>query len=154
MKKNLLITAFALLVSMLTFAQAPVPTSWDVENYAAIPAGWQHINVGATGTIYGAANSCGSQALRLDEDGDALLVWVGQQPGAITFKARSTGTPWDGVFKVQESVDGNTWSDITTFSGSGAIPSATCTTVVSTPANPLSRYIRLFYQDKISGSNL
>ncbi len=154
MKKNLLITAFALLVSMLTFAQAPVPTSWDVENYAAIPDGWQHINVGATGTIYGAANSCGSQALRLDEDGDALLIWVGQQPGAITFKARSTGTPWDGVFKVQESVDGNTWTDITTFSGSGAIPSATCTTVVSTPANSLSRYIRLFYQDKISGSNL
>jgi hypothetical protein len=154
MKKNLLITAFALLVSMLTFAQAPVPTSWDVENYAAIPNGWQHINVGATGTIYGAANSCGSQALRLDEDGDALLIWVGQQPGNISFKARSTGNPWDGIFKVQESVDGNTWSDITTFSGSGAIPATTCTTVVSTPANSLSRYIRLFYQDKVSGSNL
>jgi endonuclease I len=154
MKKNLLITAFALLVSMLTFAQAPVPTSWDVENYAAIPAGWQHINVGSTGTIYGSANSCGSQALRLDEDGDALLIWVGQQPGAITFKARSTGTPWDGVFKVQESVDGNTWTAITTFSGSGAIPAATCTTVVSTPTNSLSRYIRLFYEDKVSGSNL
>ena len=154
MKKNLLITAFALLVSMLTLAQAPVPTSWDVENYAAIPNGWQHINVGATGTIYGAANSCGSQALRLDEDGDALLIWVGQQPGNISFKARSTGNPWDGIFKVQESVDGSTWSDITTFSGSNAIPSATCTTVVSTPANSLSRYIRLFYQDKVSGSNL
>ena len=154
MKKNLLITAFALLVSMLTLAQAPVPTSWDVENYAAIPNGWQHINVGATGTIYGAANSCGSQALRLDEDGDALLIWVGQQPGNISFKARSTGNPWDGIFKVQESVDGSTWSDITTFSGANAIPAASCTTVVSTPTNSLSRYIRLFYQDKVSGSNL
>ena len=154
MKKNLLITAFALLVSMLTLAQAPVPTSWDVENYAAIPNGWQHINVGATGTIYGAANSCGSQALRLDEDGDALKIWVGQQPGNISFKARSTGNPWDGIFKVQESVDGNTWSDITTFSGANAIPAASCTTVVSTPTNSLSRYIRLFYQDKVSGSNL
>ena len=112
MKKNLLITAFALLVSMLTFAQAPVPTSWDVENYAAIPNGWQHINVGATGTIYSAANSCGSQALRLDEDGDALLIWVGQQPGNISFKARSTGNPWDGIFKVQESVDGTKFTNI------------------------------------------
>ncbi len=154
MKKSLLITSLAIFVSILTFAQAPVPTSWDVENYAAIPAGWQHINVGATATTYGAANSCGSQALRLDEDNDALLIWLGQQPGPISFKARSTGTPWDGIFKVQESVDGNTWSDMTTFSGSGAIPSASCTTIVSNPTNTLSRYIRLFYQDKVSGSNL
>jgi endonuclease I len=154
MKKRLLITSLSILVSILTFAQAPVPTSWDVENYAAIPTGWTHINVGATGTIYGAANSCGSQALRLDEDGDALLIWLGQQPGTVTFKARSTGTPWDGIFKVQESVDGTTWSDITTFSGSGAIPAANCSTIVSNPTNTLSRYIRLFYQDKVSGSNL
>lgn len=154
MKKSLLITSLAILVSFLTYAQSPVPTSWDVENYAAIPTGWEHINVGTTGTIYGAANSCGTQALRLDEDGDALKIWVGQQPGTITFKARSTGTPWDGVFKVQESVDDTVWSTITTFSGSGAIPSASCTTIVSNPTNTLSRYIRLFYEDKVSGSNL
>jgi endonuclease I len=154
MNKSLLITSLAILVCLCTFAQAPVPTSWDVENYAAIPAGWQHINVGATATTYGATNSCGTQALRLDEDNDALLIWLGQQPGTVSFKARSTGTPWDGIFKVQESIDGNTWSDITTFSGSGAIPAASCTTVVSNPVNTLSRYIRLFYQDKISGSNL
>jgi hypothetical protein len=115
MKKSLLITSLAILVSFLSYAQSPVPTSWDVENYAAIPTGWSHINVGATGTIYGAANSCGTQALRLDEDGDALLIWVGQQPGTVTFKARSTGTPWDGVFKVQESDDGTVWSTMTTF---------------------------------------
>lgn len=154
MNKSLLITCLAILVNLFTFAQAPVPTSWDVENYAGIPSGWQHINVGATATTYGAANSCGSQALRLDEDNDALLIWLGQQPGTVSFKARSTGTPWNGIFKVQESVDGNTWSDMTTFSGSGAIPSASCTTIVSNPVNTLSRYIRLFYQDKISGSNL
>lgn len=154
MKKIISLVTLLTIFSTLLFAQAPVPTSWDVENYAAIPNGWQHINVGATGTIYGAANSCGSQALRLDEDGDALLIWVGQQPGVITFKARSTGTPWGGVFKVQESVDGNSWTAITTFSGSGAIPAATCTTVVSTPTNSLSRYVRLFYEDKVSGSNL
>lgn len=153
--KKIIFTLIAFVITInLATAQAPVPTSWDVENYAAIPDGWQHINVGATGTIYGSANSCGSQALRLDEDGDALLIWVGQQPGAITFKARSTGTPWQGVFKVQESIDGNNWSTITTFSGSGAIPSTSCTTVVSNPTNSLSRYIRLFYEDKVSGSNL
>ena len=154
MNKRLLITSLAILLSIFTFAQAPVPTTWDVDDYAAIPDGWQHINVGATATTYGATNSCGSQALRLDEDGDALLIWLGQQPGTVTFKTRSTGTPWDGIFKVQESIDGNAWSDMTTFSGSAAIPSATCTTVVSNPVNPLSRYIRLFYQDKVSGSNL
>ncbi len=154
MNKRLLITSLAILMSIFTFAQAPVPTTWNVDDYAAIPDGWQHINVGATATTYGAANSCGSQALRLDEDGDALLIWLGQQPGTVTFKARSTGTPWDGIFKVQESIDGNTWSDMTTFSGSAAIPSSSCTTVVSNPVNSLSRYIRLFYQDKVSGSNL
>lgn len=154
MKKSILLSCLSIFVSIISFAQAPVPTSWDVENYAGIPSGWQHINVGATATTYGAANSCGSQALRLDEDDDALLIWVGQQPGAISFAARSTGSPWDGIFKVQESVDGNAWVDMTTFSGSGAIPSASCTTIVSTPSNTLSRYIRLFYQDKVSGSNL
>jgi len=155
MKKILLSITGLLAWSFCVFAQAPVPTSWDFENFATPPAGWTFIDAGGTGgPTYGATSSCGSQALRMDWDNEQLVIHFGQQPGSMTFSARSTGTPWDGIFKVQESADSINWSNMLVFSGTAAIPSANCTTVTATPSNSLSRYYRFWYEDKISGSNV
>lgn len=142
------------LSSAKIFAQASVPTSFDFENFLAIPTGWTITDISTTGGLtYTAANSCGSQALRLDADNEALTIECGTQPGPITFSIRATG-PWGaGIFHIQESVDGNTYVNMITFNTANPMPNASCTTMTVTPANTLSRYIRFFYQDKISGAN-
>jgi endonuclease I len=136
------------------FAQASVPTSFDFENFLALPTGWTVTDISTTGGLtYTAANSCGSQALRLDADNEALTIQCGTQPGPITFSIRGTG-PWGaGIFHIQESVDGNTYANMITFNSANPMPNASCTTMTVTPTNTLSRYIRFFYQDKISGAN-
>jgi endonuclease I len=154
MKKSLLSFAALLLWSVLAAAQAPVPTSWDFENFATPPVGWSFLDAGGTGVTYSAATSCGSQALRMDWDNDQLMIVFGQQPGSMTFSAKSTGNPWGGIFKVQESTDSINWVNMVVFNSSGAIPNANCTTLTVNPSNPLSRYYRFWYEDKISGSNV
>lgn len=155
MTKKITFLILALCMSTAeTFAQSSVPTSFDFENFLAIPAGWTITDISTTGGLtYTAANSCGSQALRLDADNEALTIECGTQPGPITFSIRATG-PWGaGIFQIQESVDGNTYSNMLTFNSSSVMPNASCTTITVTPANTLSRFIRFFYQDKIAGAN-
>jgi len=160
MTKKITIFILALcLSSAKIFAQASVPTSWDFEsNIASPPVGWSITDISTTGgLIYQAANSCGSVALRLDADGEALTIECGTQPGPITFSVRATG-PWvsandTGFFDVQESVNGITYTNMITFNASNPMPNASCTTMTVTPANTLSRFIRFFYRDKIAGAN-
>lgn len=153
--KKIQLFLFCMMVSFgVSFAQAPVPTSFDFENFVAIPLGWTVTDISTTGGLtYTAANSCGSTALRLDADNEALTIHVGQQPGPVTFSIRATG-PWGaGIFHIQESVDGNTYANMLTFNSSNVMPNSSCTTITVSPANTLSRYIRFFYEDKISGAN-
>jgi endonuclease I len=155
MTKKISILFVALFLSATKlFAQASVPTSFDFENFLLIPNGWSITDISTVGGLtYTAANSCGSQALRLDADNEALTIECGTQPGAVTFSVRATG-PWAaGIFQIQESVDGITFNNMLTFNSSSPMPNASCTTLTVTPANTLSRFIRFFYQDKVSGAN-
>lgn len=143
------------LCTSIVLAQAPVPTSWDFESFQPIPTGWTITDISTVGGLtYQAANSCGSIALRLDADNEALTIWMGQQPGPVTLSARATG-PWGaGIFRVQESVDGLSYSNMFSWTQTTPLSQSACTTITVTPANTLSRYIRLFYEDKISGANI
>ena len=155
MTKKITIVMMALLIgASKLFAQATVPTSFDFENFLLIPNGWSITDISTTGGLtYTAANSCGSQALRLDADNEALTIECGTQPGPVTFSIRATG-PWGaGIFQIQESVDGVTYNNMLTFNSTSPMPNASCTTLTVTPANTLSRFIRFFYQDKIPGAN-
>lgn len=139
----------------MLLAQAPVPTSWDFESFQPIPTGWTITDISTVGGLtYQAANSCGSIALRLDADNEALTIWLGQQPGPVTLSARATGAWGAGIFRIQESVDGLTYSNMFSWTQSTPLAQAACTTITVTPSNSLSRYIRLFYEDKISGANI
>lgn len=148
MKKTILL----LCMSMLTFwgfAQAPVPTAWDCSG--TLPTGWTE-----NGTAFYTSSSyyvSAPSALKLDGDGDYLEIWLNDAPGALTYSILGTGSTWDGIFKTQESVDGTTWTDMRTFSGSGGISTSGYTLFSDVP-NTASRYLRFYYTDKISGSNV
>jgi hypothetical protein len=155
-----LISALALTLS--AFAQAPVPTSYDFENGGTYPTGWT-LNPLGTGTQYYTTTfACGNSAysLKLDTDGENLVIALSSQPGTVTYNIRAnTGstTPWNGDMQLQESVNGTTWTAFKTYSGTGGpgaggLDVSACQAQNATPTNPASRYIRFVLVDKITGN--
>lgn len=149
-----LISAIAL--GLNSFAQAPVPTSYDFENGLPLPTGWTFTNANASNDFYTTtATACeGTRALRLDIANDKLEIELVSQPGPITFSIRgNTGgaTPWAGNFQVQESTNGSAWTAIKTFTN-GMIDANACQSETVTPTNPNSRYVRFIYVTKTTGN--
>lgn len=143
----LLSAAFAVL-SLGAFAQAVLPAYWGFDT--ATPAGWvESLGTGNTRYTNGFVNS----ACRLDQTGEFVVVNFVEEPGVVTYtmKGQNSGGSWLGGFAVQESADGNNWTDLRTFSD-GTLPSAAFTTYNDTP-QPTTRYIRWFYTNKVSGHN-
>lgn len=156
MRKYCLNIVFFILSFLNSFAQAPVPSSWDFESIATQPAGWTINNVNGGSLFYTGSSACnGSQSLRLDATNESLTIFLGSQPGTVsyTLKASLSSGQWSGTFRVQESVNGAVWVNMASYSGSGAIPTS-CSTYTVTPSNIQSRYIRFFYENKVSGSNI
>lgn len=156
MKKYCLNIVLLLFAFINSFAQAPVPTSWDFESIATQPAGWTINNVNNSALFYTGSSACnGNQSLRLDATNESLVIFLGSQPGTVTYtlKASLSSGQWSGTFRVQESVNGAVWVNMATYTGSGAIPT-TCSTYSVTPSNIQTRYIRFFYENKVSGSNV
>jgi hypothetical protein len=155
MKKLLTIAASLLLFSEMN-AQTSVPTSWDCTG-ATPPNGWTFVPTGGNGnTNYTASAACdGVSSLRLDAQNEALIIFLGQQPGEISYQigGSTSGSPFEGTFSVQESVDGVTYTNIISYVDSDLGVNA-CLSDQVMPANPLSRYIRFFFENKVSGSNV
>ena len=155
--RKFLLAGVAAILHLGLFAQSPVPTSWDCST-GVPPEGWTFNNSSGGNTNYSAAASCdGVSSLRLDATGEYLEIFFGQQPGAITYRigGSTTGSPWEGTFAFQESVNGSNWTDIVVYNdGELPVGSTPCLTETFTVTNPLSRYVRWFFVNKISGSNL
>jgi hypothetical protein len=147
-----------LLFPIVAFAQTTLPTLWNfstpsIENP---PLGWT-TGLGTNGnlTYSGSQNSVGGDgiACRMDATGETLTIFFAENPGPLSYWLKGTGispTPaFDGSFKIQQSVDGVVWTDIREFT----TMNRTMTRYVDQPANS-SRYIRFFYNQKISGSNV
>lgn len=156
MKNKCLNTVLIFFAIVSSYGQAPVPTSWDFESNTTQPAGWTINNLNNGNLFYTGSSACnGNQSLRLDATNEALTIFLGSQPGAITYKLKAnlSSGQWNGAFRVQESVNGAVWVNMASYQGSGAIPTI-CSTYTVTPANVQSRYIRFFYENKVSGSNV
>jgi hypothetical protein len=157
MKKTILSAGLALFTSAL-MAQATLPSTENFTGFTGTfsQAGWTYVDA-AGGTapnyVYATGGVGGSAAGRLDETMDYIQVFVGGQMGTTTYvlKGNNTGGGWLGTFKVRESVDGTTWTDLATYVD-GAITS-TLTTFTVTPA-PASRYIRWEFTSKTTGNNI
>lgn len=155
MKKLLTLAASVLLITQLD-AQTSVPTSWDCTG-ATPPNGWTFVPTGGNGnTNYTATAACdGVSSLRMDAQDEALIIFLGQQPGVISYEigGSTSGSPFEGTFSVQESVDGVTYTNMVSYIDTDLSVNA-CLSDQITPSNPLSRYIRFFFEDKVSGSNV
>jgi hypothetical protein len=146
------------MMPLLAFAQAVLPTSWNftTPGISTPPDGWI-TGLGTNGNLTYSGNgfSVGGDGLscRLDGNGEFLTVWFNDKPGNLSYYIRGTGfgtnPPFAGSFKIQESVDGATWTDIRNFTAM-----TTTLTRYSESLNAASRYVRFFYADKQAGTNV
>lgn len=155
MKKTLL-WAVMILIGASLGAQAPLPTSFSFDNGVALPTGWvENILLGTgTNTRY-TPGSDATSACRLDFTGEFVSINFLDAPGSVSYFIKGTGIPpaaaFQGQFDVQESVDGNVWTSVRTFTNTDLTGTYTQFThnLLST-----SRVVRFFYTTKVSGSNI
>ena len=125
-------------------ANLPIDYSGPWQN--GLPAGWSQNGLGA---------DYANAAARFDGAGDYLKVRFNEEPGFLKFNIRAytsgTSFPWNGTFEVLESADGIVWTEIVTYSGSGAISNSTYSTQTH-DLLPTTRYVKWFYDEKVSGN--
>ncbi|MCC6447833.1 MAG: endonuclease, partial [Chitinophagaceae bacterium] len=145
MKKQLLATISAILISIIAFAQASLPTTWNFAT-TILPSGWIETNVNSPTTPYYSGSGNPAPAYKLDATGDILMINVASTPGNLTYDL--TGNSFSGgTFLIQESSNGSTWNTLRTITAPGASYVAYTETL-----NSASRYVRFYYQNKVSGN--
>lgn len=158
MKKTTIITSVLALIGTLSFAQAPLPTTENFNSFIGTfaQAGWTFNEnpFGSPSYSYPSGGVSGTAAGRLDESNDNIVVFVGDQIGQVTFALKGTVTsaPWQGVFDVQESTNGSTWTTTLASYTTGVL--ATSFNTYSVTPSASARYIRWNFSTKVSGYNV
>ena len=150
-KKINLFLGFIALCS-ISFAQTSLPTSFDF-NSSTPPNGWNlSLNVVAGNTTY-ATGSDGNPACRLDGTGEFVELFFSDAPGELNFYMKGTATSvpaFTGKFSVLESINGSSWDTVTNYTAMNAA----FTLYTINTINTASRYIRFYYTQKVTGSNV
>lgn len=154
MKKLSIYAALLLLVSALK-GQATLPTTWDMSNINTPPTGWSYdLDNSGTQFIYTGAGLFKSapQALRFDGDFEFLMVNYSGIADTVQYYIRHSGISGQdtGIFTVQESSNGTTWSTVKEYKRS--LPNTL--TLQTVRVKPSSRYVRFYFTDKVSGYNV
>lgn len=153
MKKIKLFAALVGLSFVNANAQCPLPTGYNFDNFISAASftpcstGWS-TNIGGTFTY---ASGQSGLAGKLDIAGEYVQIYTADAMGVVSYYAKGnvgTGT-WQGVFTLEESVNGSSFTPLTIFSSNLSITAYVQYTV--TP-NPNSRYLRWKYTSKTNGN--
>lgn len=149
--KNLLLLAIATLISGSVWAQATLPTGWNFDDPE--PNGWTESLANNPGNTRYTQTTVSGAACRLDGDDEFVMVHFADVCGGVTYHIYGSGANLSNdVFSIQESVDGDNWTDMRELVGADLNPS-TYTEYTDYP-QPASRYIRWYFTEKQSGRNV
>jgi endonuclease I len=155
MKKIKLFAAIIGLGLTTANAQCPLPTGYNFENFISTSSftpcttGWSS-NIGGTFTY---ATGQSGLAGKIDIANEYVQLFTADQMGVVSYylKGWNTGGAWSGTFKLQESANGTTWTDLTVFANT--LSSAAYVNYTVTP-NSTSRYLKWILTTKVSGNNV
>ncbi len=150
MKLKFLQVLAMLAVSFGAFGQASLPTSWDFNGTA--PTGWTQ---SGTVTYSSSALVVVAPSAKLDNTADNVAIYVADAPGRVVYYiggATANSAPWSGTFSVQESVNGTVWTDLKVYTNNLTVSGGLVKDSVL--SNSASRYIRFYFTNKVSGSNV
>jgi hypothetical protein len=155
MKMNFFLVFIAtVMLQMNLFAQATLPSFYPCEG--PTPQGYS-LDLGAD-SLYAPASACeGQGSLRFNADNENMIIHCASQPTSLSFKVKGmvgTADFWNGSFHIEESIDGEIWTVIDSISGPNAISIDSCTDKTFIPTNIETRYLRLYFVNKISGDEV
>ncbi|MCE9538016.1 MAG: choice-of-anchor D domain-containing protein [Bacteroidetes bacterium] len=143
MKKILYTLSLIVAVNLSAFAQAVLPTAWSFLN-TTFPTGWSIID--PTPLYYtGSGNT--PPAYKFDATGDQMIIFFASNPGNVTYYLAGNSFTTGGIFLVEESVNGTSWTTLRSHTA----PTNTYTAFTDVPNNA-SRYIRFNYSNKVGGN--
>lgn len=139
-------------------AQTALPASCDFNTFAAsgLPANWT-TNITTT-NVYATGGVGGTPAIKFALISPIQYVQVNTADpmGTTSFVLKGyagTGvTSWQGGFFVEESINGTTWTTLSTYTNTQIVIN-TLTTFTVSPNNN-SRYLRWIHTNKLSGFNV
>lgn len=148
-----LLTSSLAWLAFSALGQAPLPTSYSFENFAgqsSVPQGWTTNITGSFTYVSGQAGMAG----KLDAEDEFIQIQTADAMGIVTFYLQGwiggSATSWTGTFKVQESVNGSTWTDLASYT---TLNEDNYNQYTLNPASA-SRYIRWIFTQKNSGANV
>jgi hypothetical protein len=141
-----------LCIALNGFAQTTLPTSFDFASApATMPTGWTTNTTANYSSGLADLSGGTSRAGKLQSTGHKITINFYDEAGEISYFLKSYGTSsFMGTFKVEESVNGTTWTTLDTYNSNSFDNS--WTEYNSTP-DPDSRYIRFHLTNKVSGTN-
>ncbi len=146
---NKLVTLFLVFWAVLAQAQTTLPTSWDCDGTE--PTGYE-LN---TGGQYGSTGNDAPPSVKLSADGHYIQISFFDAPGTFSYYLKGQtggGSDYEGTVTIQESVDGSSFDDVATYFDADI--SSSEFRFFQNELTSTSRIVRIFYTDKISGSNL
>ena len=122
-----------------------------VADYATLPFEFDGGKADIEGTAGLTQNGLGSDygsspKLRFDDTGDYLILKFNEAPGTLTFDIKGNSFS-GGTFTVQTSVDGETYTDLASYTELGNTETKTFNEL-----NESIRYIKWIYTEKVSGN--
>ncbi len=145
MKKYFYTLIFACLINASVFAQAVLPTSWNFAT-TTLPTGWT--SSGAFNYYPGSGKP--APAGKFQSTGDLLTIFFSSTPGTLKYDIVGNPQPggvWGGTFKVEESVNGSSWTTVVTYT-----TLSTAYTTFTHVLNGASRYARFNFTTHVSGN--
>lgn len=132
----------------------------EVHDYASLPFEWEGgassalsalagVTISGNGTDYSSDNH-GAYIVKLDGTGDYIQVKTDSQPGKVTIGVKMIGGGNKSTITVQESSNGDTFTNVETLSVSGSQYDI-LTLETSNAFASASRYVRLYFT---KGSNV
>ena len=146
MKKLLLTSIATICITILSFAQATLPAIWGFPT-TTLPTGWTSAG---TGFAYYSGSGAPAPAAKFSTTGTTLTVAFAGTPGTLSYDVVGNPPPsstWAGNFKVEESVNGTTWTTVATYT---TLPTAY--TTYSSALLSTSRYVRFNFVTHTTGN--
>ncbi len=131
--------------------QATLPTfysgAWGGTN--VLPTGWTKVGLG---TDYSSNyDGVDGTAAKFDSSGDSIQIYFNSAPATVSYWAKGNSLSGAYVYKVQESVNGSTWTDVATFDSTNLLNNSVAVQYTNN-LQSASRYVKFLYVTKVAGN--
>lgn len=141
---------FLLGAGTLAFGQAALPAFHSGPWYGTtLPTGWTALGLRSPDYIDN-YDGVGGNAAGLDSSSDYIQINFSGTPAKVSYYTKINGVFATSIFKIMESANGSTWTDVQTYDSGHPVP----TVVTKYEHNLLaaSRYVKFLYVTKVTGN--